>query len=162
MRRATYAALVLGLCLLGSTQLKARAAHQTTDHRQIASWRRHECRFARADGRGGFVRWEVKTTIRCAVRKWPVPGGVEGAFCIATKESGIAAKRDVNASSGAAGTFQISPDTFRIFAIHHEALFERWRLRVSVNNDRTNVVTGVKIAHEAGWSSWTTHRLCGL
>jgi hypothetical protein len=110
-----------------------------------------QCRFARSDGLRGWTDREVRRTIRCAARRWPVAGGVGKALQVARCESGF----ETNAynSGGYAGVFQQAirywPDRQRVYDV------ERWELRPGVFNGRTNVTVSIRMAHRGGWSPWS-------
>ena len=106
------------------------------------------CRYK---GGGGYSDHEVKQTIRCAVGRWGVPGGVRKANSVARCESGFS-ERDRN--SCCSGVFQQNrrywPGRFRRLNPHHG-----WKLHSSVYNARTNVVISIRMAHVTGWGDWS-------
>jgi len=109
------------------------------------------CRYSRSDGRAGWSTDEVKATIRCAVRRWPVPGGADFAIKVAACESHLD-ERAYN-PGGYAGLFQQATrywdGRFRTYQPPH------FDLRPSVFNGRTNAVVSVKQAHRGGWGPWS-------
>lgn len=65
-----------------------------------------ECRYVRSDGRHGYTDREIRRTIRCAVRRWPVPGGPSFAIAVARCESGFEA--EAYNAGGYGGVYQQS------------------------------------------------------
>lgn len=158
-RQADAVTRLVHLRTAGATSANPLYGFRSTDNE--GDWRSERCRFRWLDGRRGFSDWEVKKTIRCAVQHWSVPGGAEGALCIAVKESGLNEWAD-NPYSTAAGVYQFVASTWESV----KAIFEMpwWKLRESVYNARSNIVRAIRKAH-AGWSWWPTWRvapLCGL
>lgn len=88
----------------------------------------------------------VKKLIRCAARRWPVPGGPDKALDVARCESGFEPDAYGN---GNGGVYQQRltywPDRAR-----------RWGFRgYRVYNGRANVIVSVRMAHAVGWSPWS-------
>jgi hypothetical protein len=112
---------------------------------------RDQCRFVRYDGEIGYTHKEMVKTIRCATRRWPVPGGGDEAVSVAECESGLNPKA-VSASGTFRGVFQQHIDywlsRYRALAPRH------FDLKPEVLNGRANVVVSVRQAHRAGWGAW--------
>lgn len=106
-----------------------------------------ECRYKRG---GGFSDRDVKATIRCAARRWHVPGGYPKARSVARCESGF---NEHNSYAGHDGVYQHDrrywPGRFRRFRVRG------WRMHPSVFNARSNVVVSIRMAHAGGWSPWS-------
>ena len=89
--------------------------------------------------------YQVKQLIRCAARRWTVPGGPGEALSVARCESGF----DPRAyGSGNAGVFQ------------QRVVYWRGRARTwgfpgaSVYNGRANIIVSIRMAHAGGWDAW--------
>jgi hypothetical protein len=100
----------------------------------------------------------VRGLIRCAVARWPVPGGAPKAQSVASCESSYYPFAYYN---GNYGTFQV-----RSWRTHvHSYLKARWfndaqwdRIRSSEKGAfvaRANVLLAVRWASRAGWSAWS-------
>jgi hypothetical protein len=113
---------------------------------------RDTCRFVRYDGEIGYTHKEMAKTIRCAARRWPVPGGPDKAIDVASCESGLNPKA-VSASGTYQGVFQQSvtywPGRFQAYRVR------RFELKHPVLNGRSNVVVSGRMAHRSGWYPWT-------
>lgn len=94
---------------------------------------------------------EVRMTIRGAVRRWPVPGGVDMALSVARCESGFEA-RDSSPHSGYEGVYQQATAYWRSRLAAYDS--PRWQLHDSVNNGRSNVIVSIRQAHAGGWGPW--------
>ena len=129
-----------GATLAVALLLAAPAAPGTaTAPRSTVAWS-----LCRIDWRDGTS--EVKRLIRCATRKWRVPGGAPKALVVARCESGF----DPNAyGSGNAGVFQQAVPYWSGRA--KEYGFPGW----SVYNGRANVIVSIRMAHRSGWGAWT-------
>lgn len=89
---------------------------------------------------------QLKSIIRCAARRWKVPGGVSEAMSVARCESGFN-PRAYNAG-GYAGVYQHAVRYWRERA-------QRWGLAGrSVFNGRANVIVSIRMAHAEGWGAW--------
>ena len=123
------------------------------------NWRARKCRFARLDDHAGFTRFEVRSTIRCAIRHWSVPGGVSTAFCYAEHESGFN-EFAANSTSSASGVYQTVDGTWDTIRTAHPALVDGWRLptdapgRHAVYHARTHVVLVIRYVAAHGWGPW--------
>lgn len=110
----------------------------------------HACRFQLSDNREGWTPLEVKRTIRCAVRRWPVPGGLSRAFYIANRESRF--HQYAYNPSGCAGVYQWARGTWANVLPSFPPLYRV--LGHSVFNARSNVMYAIKHAHTRGWGPW--------
>jgi hypothetical protein len=166
-------ALIAGLALTviwGSTQGEASrqinrqgmvyaSAEQDANR---GAWRGEQCRYQTLEHPwiGDWTYREVRLTIACGVRQFAVPGGVDGAVCIAAHESGLDETAD-NPTSTAAGVYQFLASTWA----GAKAAFRMpwWRLKASVYNARANVIRAIRHAHARwSWSAWNVDYLCGL
>ncbi len=133
-RSLCSAALALALLLAAPAAPATAAARRST-----VAWS-----LCRIDWRDGTL--EVKRLIRCATRKWRVPGGAPKALAVARCESGF----DPGAyGSGNAGVFQQAVPYWSGRA--KEYGFPGW----SVYNGRANVIVSIRMAHRSGWDAWT-------
>lgn len=92
----------------------------------------------------------VRSTIACAERHWPTPGGLRTAECIAEAESGLTAT--ARNPSGSSGIYQILvPSTWN--AWHWRMpLWNRWYgVGGNVFQARNNILTAIRVMH----NSWT-------
>lgn len=95
--------------------------------------------------------WKTKAgaeaLIRCAVERWPVPGGAEQALSVARCESGLWYRS--GAGSGYLGIYQHSayywPDRAAAYGF---AGFDAL-------NGRANIMVAIQYAHEHGWGAWS-------
>ena len=141
MKKLLATAAVAILCVAAPT-----SANEERD------WRENECRFQ------GLTeeRWsqrEVVATIECAVARWPVPRGADGAVRTAACESGLRA--DALSPSGRyAGLFQHIRSAFPARSRHWNP--GGWDKPLGSNpfNARANAVTSVRMAHAVGWGAW--------
>lgn len=125
--------------LAAAILLSAPAAQAQTARRSTVAWS-----LCRIDWRDGTL--EVKRLIRCATRKWRVPGGATKALAVARCESGF----DPSAyGSGNAGVFQQAVPYWPGRA--KEYGFPDW----SVYNGRANIIVSIRMAHRDGWGAWT-------
>jgi hypothetical protein len=90
--------------------------------------------------------FQIKKTIRCAARRWHVPGGPRKALSVASCES----RFDPAAyGSGNAGVFQQAlrywPGRARAYGLP----------RASAYNGRANVIVSIRMAHAVGWGPWS-------
>jgi len=106
------------------------------------------CAIDRADQ---TVHAWVKDLIRCAAKRWEVPGGAAKAICIAKAESGLNPKR---ASDDGAylGLFQHSaeawPDRYDAWTL------KAWELDPRARNGRTNTIVTIRMVNANGWGDW--------
>jgi len=150
---ATTAALLLGGAV-GATGSSASnpASHLQPRRAADATWRWNECRFGGLQRDPWTVR-EIVLTIRCAERRWAVPGGAPKALTVARCESGSDLKDP--GGDGYAGTFQQAerywPGRWRTYNPHS---WEK-RLRNAAAQPRSNVVVSIQMAHSGGWDPWS-------
>jgi len=135
MRRAIVAALA-SASLLAPAVLSATAAEARTVPLRVCDneWQRGT--------------WHIKQLIRCAARRWSVPGGALKAIAVADCESHLN-PRALSSSGSYAGLFQQSTHYWPSRA---QAFGQRDR---SVYNGRANVIVSIRMAHAArSWSDW--------
>ena len=137
--------LTLGLALSIALTLQGAPAH-AQDRQSLDQ----SCRFQHDDGRAGWSTDEVQRTIRCAVRRWPVPGGVDYALYIANRESGF--HQYAYNPSGCSGVYQWAGGTWASVLDDFPTLYRV--LSHSVWNARSNVMYAVKYAHNRSWGPW--------
>jgi hypothetical protein len=92
----------------------------------------------------------VKRLIRCAVRHWPVIGGVRKALDVARCESGYRPDADGGSSEGVyqhVNTYW--PGRAERF------LRDRWHIGHSIWNARAQVIVTVRMVRSGGWSPWS-------
>jgi len=156
--RIVLAALTLTWILGGIGEGQSRQAEQITrlGHLQLAgaenaNWRMQQCRYRHLEDGWGWSYREVALTIGCAVKHWPVFGGVDKAMSVATCESGL--NELAYNSGGYAGVYQhaISAWPYRFTNLAPPW----WRLRPSVFNARSNVVIAIRYAARYGWQAWS-------
>jgi hypothetical protein len=89
--------------------------------------------------------YQVKKLIRCAARRWHVPGGPDEAVSVAECESHLDPGAD---GGGNAGVFQ------------QNLTYWPWRADAfgfpgaSAYNARANIIVSVRMAHRSGWGAW--------
>lgn len=120
---------------------------------QGAAWRWNRCRFSSLQGDGGLNVYEVKKTIRCAVGKFPVTGGLTKASAIAERESGFHEGAQ-NPTSSACGVYQFVSGTWDGVHTMFHPFWHRWELRHYCTNGRANVLAAIRYAHRHGWGPW--------
>lgn len=129
------------------------AAAQALDGRYVGPHKTPSCRFRYLDGKEAFSQDEVRYTIRCAVRRWPVPGGLDQALYIARRESGFNWNAD-NPTSSASGVYQFVDGTWAGQVRGRADFLRQQELSRSVWNARSNVLVAIRYAHMAGWGPW--------
>lgn len=106
------------------------------------------CRFQLYDGKPGWTVEEVKRTVHCAVRRWPV--SLDTALDIARRESRF--RQYAYNPSGCSGIYQWAPSTWSSVLNDFPPLYAV--LGHGVFNARSNVMYAVKYAHNRSWSPW--------
>lgn len=111
----------------------------------------------------------VSDLIDCAVRRWPVPGGLQKALYIAQRESGLLwwaanpAREACNSGWGSCGVYQhlarYWPARVRKY-LQPEWFPHTWP-DVPWWNARANVIVAIRMAHSGGWCPWTPPDYCG-
>jgi hypothetical protein len=103
------------------------------------------------------VRQHSRELIRCAARKWRVPGGAKVALCIAKRESGLLpwAESDDGLNKG----------LFQQHVRYWDGNYDRytrpaWSMPTSILSGRTNTVVSIRMAADIGWGPWGGRR-CG-
>ena len=135
MRRALVAALA-SASLLAPAVISATAAEARTVPLRVCDyeWQRGT--------------WHIKQLIRCAARRWSVPGGAYKAIEVADCESHL--DPGARTSSGSyAGLYQQSthywPSRSSQFGQGDRSVF----------NGRANVIVSIRMAHATGWGDWS-------
>lgn len=147
---ATIASLALTAPLVtaGTTRFTETPHGKYVGPHQIPS-----CRFRYYDGVVAFSQDEVRRTIACAVRRWPVPGGVETAKCIARRESGFNWDA-ANSKSSASGVYQFVDGTWYSTLSRFAEMVALQELEHAKLNARSSVMLAIRSAHGAGWGPW--------
>jgi hypothetical protein len=113
------------------------------------------CDFHRGDG--VTVRQHSRHRIRCAAKRWAVPGGAKVAICIAKRESGLLPWAE-SADGLNKGLFQ---QHVNYWDGNYEAYTKKaWRLERRILSGRTNAIVSIRMAHSVGWGPWGGRR-CG-
>ncbi|MEX0989210.1 MAG: hypothetical protein WD206_02800 [Actinomycetota bacterium] len=90
---------------------------------------------------------QVKRTIRCAVRRWHVRGGVRKAMKVARRESGFE-PRAYNSAGPYLGVYQhvrsYWPSRARQMGLPGKSAF----------NGRANVIVSIRMVNKHGWGPW--------
>lgn len=118
---------------------------------------------------GEKVRHKMEALIACAIKKWPVPGGLAKALDVAYCESGdnlwpwsFYDEPGDGAPFGCAGVFQ--QNTKYWVARVHEFLKPQWFSKSEwknlltqrgAYNARANVLVSIQMAHRGGWGPWS-------
>jgi hypothetical protein len=123
---------------IAATMLFAQPAHAEVRRDPVKDW---VCDYRWRQGPR-----EVKRLIRCAARRWRVPGGPDRAIDVARCESRFDPRAHYN---GNAGVFQQRviywPDRARTWGFPG----------ASVYNGRANVIVSVRMAARSGWDAWS-------
>jgi hypothetical protein len=145
----------LCLALLTATLFATGATpsiSQVTRH--VGPAKMPSCRYRYMDGNVAFSQDEIRHTIRCAVARWPVPGGVDYAFAVARRESGFQALSQ-NPSSSASGVYQFVNGTWASQIQARGEFIHRQEVERSVWNGRSNVLIAIKLVHGCRcWQPW--------
>jgi hypothetical protein len=154
IRRTTL--LVAAVSLIATLFIAKSANAQTyrLDGRFIGHKKVPSCVFRYQDGNIHFSKNEVRETIRCAVARWPVPGGLDTALYIARRESGFNWYAN-NPTSSAAGVYQWVSGTWSAEVSRFSEMVKLQHMSRSVWNARSNVLIAVRLAHGCGcWAPW--------
>lgn len=106
---------------------------------------------------GESVRANARQLIRCAVRRWSVPGGQAVALCIAKRESGLIPWAESGDGLNK-GLFQQHVNYWNANYDNYTAA--SWKLKHNILNGRTNAIVSIRMAHDIGWGPWGG-RHCG-
>lgn len=128
-------------------------AHHEMDGKFRGSHQTPSCIFRYYDGNPTFDKSDVRATIRCAVRRWAVPGGLDMALYIARRESGLNWNAD-NPYSSASGVYQFVDGTWFSQVSARRDFIKAQHLSTSVWNARANVLIAIRSAHGNGWGPW--------
>lgn len=91
----------------------------------------------------------IRSLVKCAARRWPVPGGVRKALAVASCESHFEPDAYGN---GNAGVYQ---HRLRYWPGRYDDFtYPSWRLFESAYNGRTNVIVTMRMVHRYGWGPW--------
>ena len=147
--------LVIGLVLTMMTaSLVPSASADVSDLR--ASWRWDECRFKTLTDRPGEDDWttrEIALTIQCGVDHYPVYGGAAKALAVGSCESGL--DEDEYGNPPYIGVYQFHPSTWSSAFANWRNFAQRWSIRSSPWNGRSNVLIAIKMVHSGGWGPWS-------
>ena len=107
------------------------------------------CDFHRDDDQP--VRQHSREQIRCAVARWPVPGGAEVALCIAKRESGLLPW----AESGDGLNKGLFQQHVHYWDGNYDGYTQRWwDLPRRILSGRTNTIVSIRMASDIGWGPW--------
>lgn len=136
-----------------STPTKAKPYTETAHGKYVGPHLVPSCRFRYYDGDVAFSQDEVRMTIECAVRRWPVLGGIELAKCIARRESGFNWDA-ANPRSSASGVYQFLDGTWTSTRSRLSDVVAAQELEADKLNARSSVLLAIRSAHGAGWGPW--------
>lgn len=164
MRRVIVTALVLITTSWGFVGGQGHRILRLDDSRPIASRSasRGPCdeeRWMRISPQDWSER-KIRGLIRCAVRRWPVPGGAAKAIAVAECESSL---WPWAVGGDNYGLYQHKDDYWpgRVDRYLRERWFNRrqWeRLQSTIRGAfiaRANVLVAVRMAHASGWGAWS-------
>ena len=137
--------------LLTSIAITATLVLGVSAHANASSYKKpldQACRFQLMDGHAGWSVKEVRYTIACAVRRWPV--SLDTALYVADRESGY--HQFAYNASGCSGVYQWAGGTWASVLDDFPTLYKV--LGHSVWNARSNVMYAIKYAHNRSWSPW--------
>ena len=100
---------------------------------------------------GETVQANSRELIRCAVRRWDVPGGAAVALCIAKRESGLIPWAESGDGINK-GLFQQHVNYWSGNYDNYTA--PTWQLKRNILNGRTNTIVSIRMAHDIGWGPW--------
>lgn len=144
MKHTTFNRAVLALLTLAMV-LPVHAGAFSVEHRYV------RCRFESLDGHVGWTGWEVRSTIACAVARFPVPGGFGDALYIASRESGLYPKA-VSSTGCCKGIYQHSDCCWASRVASFRAEHPYYRITANVFNARSNVLVALWLAQKQhGW-----------
>jgi hypothetical protein len=107
------------------------------------------CDFHRDDDE--TIRQHSREQIRCAVARWPVPGGAEVAMCIAKRESSLLPW----AESGDGLNKGLFQQHVNYWDGNYEGYTQRrWDLPRRILSGRTNAIVSIRMASDIGWGPW--------
>jgi hypothetical protein len=107
------------------------------------------CALTREDGE--TVQANSRELIRCAVKRWGVPGGAAVALCIAKRESGLIPWAESGDGLNK-GLFQQHVNYWSGNYDNYTA--PSWKLKRKILNGRTNAIVSIRMAHDIGWGPW--------
>ena len=116
-------------------------------------WRWERCKFKNLDSKPSWSTREIARTIECMVDQFPVPGGVSKALDVGRCESGLDAYEYGNPPY--MGVYQFHPSTWSSAYDHHRNFLDRWGVKNSPFNGRSNVLLAIKMVHSGGWGPWS-------
>jgi len=156
--RVLIAALTLAWILGGTGEGQSRQAEHTTRLGNLrlagtenANWRQAQCRYRHLEDGWGWSYREVALTIGCAVKHWPVFGGLDKAMSVASCESGL--NELAWNPGGYAGVYQHAIAYWPARLANLAPVW--WKLRSSIFNARSNVVIAIRYAARYGWGAWS-------
>lgn len=142
MKTTVRAARVSGLALACAVALAPAPA-------ALAHHARGPCDSHRDEDRS--VRAHSRAQIRCAARRWEVPGGVRVALCIAKRESGLLPWAESGDGLNK-GMFQQHVDYWH--GNYDNYARSRWSLPRRILSGRTNTIVSIRMAGDVGWGPW--------
>jgi len=138
-------AAVLVLCLAAPASAQTEIGTAVT----IGAWRAEECRYRSLMGSpDAYSHREIVLTARCAIDHFPVPGGYPTLARIIACESGWGPEA-VSPSGSYRGLMQLGYDEF-----HSNVGPMSWPVKRDWTNPRSNLLAGVRLAHNVGWGPW--------
>jgi hypothetical protein len=100
---------------------------------------------------GETVQANSRELIRCAVKRWDVPGGAAVALCIARRESGLIPWAESGDGLNK-GLYQQHVNYWSRNYDNYTA--PNWELKRNILNGRTNAIVSIRMAHDIGWGPW--------
>ena len=148
MIRKLTGLLLAGALATGTIGLMISPA--TADEARAIQDRERWCRYGSLERGTFWTAREVKLTIRCAARRWPVD--LSRVMAIADRESGFNARADNTEGSGACGVFQHIGFVPRVQKFN--AQVPHGNAAPSCYNGRANVMVSVRMMHNSGFDPW--------